>query len=55
MMQTAKGAGMQIMDDSILALLQDEKIDARTARQHANDPGRFQAFADKAGRDAQKG
>ena len=48
MMQTAKNAGMQIMDESILALLQAEKIDARTAQAHANDPRRFQAFVDKA-------
>jgi twitching motility protein PilT len=48
MMQTAKNAGMQIMDESILTLLQAEKIDARTAQAHANDPRRFQAFVDKA-------
>lgn len=48
MMQTAKNMGMKIMDESILALLQAEKIDARTAQAHANDPKRFQAFADKA-------
>ncbi len=48
MMQTAKNAGMQIMDESILALLQAGKIDALTAQAHANDPKRFQAFVDKA-------
>jgi twitching motility protein PilT len=48
MMQTAKNMGMQIMDDSILALLQADKIDARTAQGHANDPKRFQAFVDRA-------
>ena len=48
MMQTAKNVGMQIMDESILALLQAEKIDARTAQAYANDPKRFQVFVDKA-------
>jgi twitching motility protein PilT len=48
MMQTAKNVGMQIMDDSILQLLQEKKIDARRAQRHANDPKRFQAFVDKA-------
>jgi twitching motility protein PilT len=48
MMQTAKNIGMQIMDESILQLLRDEKIDARSAQDHANDPKRFQAFVNKA-------
>lgn len=47
MMQTAKNVGMQIMDESILSLLQADKIDARTAQAHANDPKRFQVFVDK--------
>jgi twitching motility protein PilT len=47
MMQTAKNVGMQLMDESILALLQAEKIDARMAQSYANDPKRFQAFVDK--------
>lgn len=53
MMQTARNVGMQIMDESILTLLQDEKIDARSAQKYANDPKRFQAFVDKAGQAAQ--
>ncbi|BBO90161.1 type IV pilus twitching motility protein PilT [Desulfosarcina ovata] len=52
MMQTAKNVGMQIMDESILALLQDEKIDAHEAQSQANDPKRFQAFVDRAERTA---
>ncbi|WP_419658939.1 PilT1: twitching mobility protein [Desulfosarcina variabilis str. Montpellier] len=48
MMQTAKNVGMQIMDDAILQLLQEKKINARSAQRHANDPKRFQAFVDKA-------
>jgi len=54
MMQTAKNVGMQIMDDSILALLQEEKIDAHTAQRYANDPRRFQAFVNKADQAAAK-
>lgn len=44
MMQTGKGAGMQIMDESILALLQEEKITAQSAMDYANEPKRFTQF-----------
>jgi twitching motility protein PilT len=42
MMQTGKSAGMQIMDECILSLLQEEKITAQAAQQYANDPKRFE-------------
>jgi twitching motility protein PilT len=44
MMQTGKSVGMQIMDESILALLQEEKITAQSAMDYANDPKRFTQF-----------
>jgi Tfp pilus assembly pilus retraction ATPase PilT len=42
MMQTGKSAGMQIMDECILSLLQEEKITAQAAQQYGNDPKRFE-------------
>ena len=47
MMQTGKGAGMMIMDESILKLLQDEKISLEDALANANNPKLFQNFAGK--------
>lgn len=44
MMQTGKSAGMQIMDESILALLQKEKITLQSAMDYANEPKRFAQF-----------
>ncbi len=44
MMQTGKSVGMQIMDESILALLQEEKITAQSAMDYANEPKRFTQF-----------
>lgn len=46
-MQTGKTAGMQLMDDSILALLQAGKITAREAYLYAGTKTRFQPFLDK--------
>ena len=42
--QTNRRAGMQLMDESILALLEDNKITAAAAMQNANDPKLFQKF-----------
>lgn len=47
MMQTAKSAGTQIMDESIRVLLEADKIDAASAQANANDPKLFQRFVDK--------
>jgi len=47
MMQTGKSAGMQIMDESILALLQAEKITAQSAMDFANESKRFKQFVEK--------
>ena len=44
MMQTGKSAGMQIMDECILALLQEGKITAQSAQKNANDPKLFDKF-----------
>jgi twitching motility protein PilT len=44
MMQTGKSAGMQIMDECILSLLQEEKITAQAAQNYANDPKFFEKF-----------
>jgi twitching motility protein PilT len=43
-MQTGKNVGMQLMDESILALLEENKIAAAAAMQNANDPKLFQKF-----------
>jgi twitching motility protein PilT len=47
MMQTAKSAGTQIMDESIMALLEAEKITAADAQAHSDDPRKFQKYVDK--------
>jgi twitching motility protein PilT len=47
MMQTGKGAGMQIMDECILSLLQEGKITAQSAQKYANDPKIFDNFVKK--------
>ena len=44
MMQTGKSAGMQIMDECILSLLQEGKITAQSAQKNANDPKLFDKF-----------
>jgi len=44
MMQTGKSAGMQIMDECILSLLQEGRITAQTAQKYANDPKIFDKF-----------
>ena len=44
MMQTGKGAGMQIMDECILSLLQEGKITPQSAQKYANDPKFFDKF-----------
>jgi twitching motility protein PilT len=44
MMQTGKSVGMQIMDECILALLQEGKITAQSAQKYANDPKLFEKF-----------
>jgi len=54
MMQTGKGVGMQIMDDSIFALLQDGKINAQEAYTNANNKNRFKTFVEKEKRDRLK-
>ena len=47
MMQTGKGAGMMIMDESILKLLKEEGISAEDAMANANNKKLFQNFAEK--------
>ncbi|MEI6125997.1 MAG: type IV pilus twitching motility protein PilT [Pseudomonadota bacterium] len=47
LMQTGKNIGMQLMDESILALLQGGKITAREAYLNAVNKTRFQTFLDK--------
>ncbi len=47
MMQTGKSAGMQIMDESILALLKEGRITARSAHANANNPKMFAQFVQK--------
>ncbi len=46
-MQTGKAVGMQIMDESIMALLQEKKITAKSAYANANDNKRFKSLLDK--------
>ncbi len=43
-MQTGKNVGMLIMDESIMALLQQGKISAKDAYAGANSPARFKSF-----------
>ena len=47
MMQTGRGVGMQLMDDSIDALLKEGKISAQAAYDYANDPRRFKSAMGK--------
>ena len=47
MMQTKKNVGMQIMDDSIFALLQEGKITAQEAYINASNKERFKPLAEK--------
>lgn len=47
MMQTGKGVGMQLMDDSIDALLKEGKISPQSAYDYANDPRRFKSALGK--------
>jgi twitching motility protein PilT len=47
MMQTGRGVGMQLMDDSIDALLKGGKISAQAAYDYANDPRRFESALEK--------
>lgn len=55
MMQTGKGAGMLIMDESILALLKDGKISAQSALEFANEPKRFKQFMGKEQKQSNEG
>lgn len=47
MMQTGKSMGMQIMDDSLLALVQEGKVRATEAALYAANQNRFKPFVDK--------
>ena len=47
MMQTGKGAGMQIMDDAIMSLLQEGKISASEAYANAAKPEKFKLLVEK--------
>ena len=47
MMQTAKAAGMQSMDDAIMGLLKTKKISAQAAAGYANDPKKFRTYLEK--------
>jgi twitching motility protein PilT len=47
MMQTGKGAGMMIMDESILKLLKEEEISIEYAMANANNKKLFQNFSGK--------
>ena len=46
-MQTGKGIGMQVMDDSIFALLQEGRISAEEASINANNKSRFKGVGEK--------
>ncbi len=46
-MQTGKGVGMQIMDESILALLQEKKISPESALENAMNPNRFKNITEQ--------
>jgi twitching motility protein PilT len=46
MMQMGKSIGMQTMDDSILALLQEGKISEEEARLNANNKNLFARFSE---------
>ena len=47
MMQTGKNVGMQIMDDSLLALVQEGKVRATEAALYAANQNRFKPLVDK--------
>lgn len=47
MMQTGKSSGMQVMDDSLLALVQEGRVSATEAAQYAVNKNRFKPFIDK--------
>ena len=49
MMQTGKGAGMMIMDESILKLLKEEEISIEDAMANANNKKLFESFAKNKG------
>jgi len=50
MMQTARAAGMQSMDDAVQGLLREQRITARTAHDYANDPKKFKTQMEKEAR-----
>ena len=52
MMQTGKRVGMQIMDDSIMALLNEKEITPVAAHASANDPKCFKDLLNKEGKKA---
>ncbi|MBF0225405.1 MAG: PilT/PilU family type 4a pilus ATPase [Desulfobacterales bacterium] len=47
LMQTGRNVGMQLMDDSIMALVMDEKITAETAYHYATKPANFKKLLDE--------
>jgi len=47
MMQTGKKSGMLLMDESIMALLQEGKITAEDAAANANKPEKFTTYLNK--------
>jgi len=47
MMQTGKKLGMRIMDESLLELVKEDKISAKTAVQYANNSNLFKAYMPK--------
>lgn len=46
-MQTGKNVGMQLMDDAIMAMVQEGKISAQNACRYALNPARFKPMAEK--------
>jgi twitching motility protein PilT len=47
MIQTRRKEGMQLMDDALMALLEDGKISPKEAMINASKPDRFKPFVDK--------
>ena len=54
-MQTGKSAGMQLMDEAIMELLQQGKISAAEAYANAAKPEKFKTHVEKEKKDNQAG
>jgi len=49
-MQTGKGVGMRLMDDSLMALFMDKRISAAEAAANATKPAKFRTLVEPDGR-----